>query len=170
MHIDLESLASYVATCWTFIMHRSTGILNFAVDIIKFTVHFCCCSLWCESCLFGVSLDRNQIKNQIFATPEESSTCTSVLLEAVGLLIDPKLPWVCKTVGYLLQQKAFTLFREIILTGKVCIYCFHPLRKKGSSFSLWCFVYCILSLCAFCFLFPLFEFEIFHTLLLVLEL
>lgn len=60
------------------------------------------------------------MKNQLFATPEEPSTSTMVLLEAVVLLINPKLPWVCKTVGYLLQNKAFSLFREIILTGKVC--------------------------------------------------
>ena len=58
--------------------------------------------------------------SQLFATPEESNTYTIVLLEAVVLLIDPKLPWVCKTVGYLLQKKAFSLFRDIILTGKVC--------------------------------------------------
>jgi ubiquitin-protein ligase E3 C len=37
------------------------------------------------------------------------------------LLIDPKLPWACKVVGYLLQRNAFALFREIVLTGKVCI-------------------------------------------------
>jgi ubiquitin-protein ligase E3 C len=51
--------------------------------------------------------------------PEESSVSTTLLLEAVVLLIDPKLPWVCNIVGYLLQRKAFTLFREIALTGKV---------------------------------------------------
>ncbi|XP_048321213.2 E3 ubiquitin-protein ligase UPL6 [Ziziphus jujuba] len=69
-------------------------------------------------CLKAVHQNRNQIKNQLFILPEESSTSTTLLLEAVALLIDPKLPWACKIVGYLLQRKAFTLFREIVLTGK----------------------------------------------------
>ncbi|XP_024025559.1 E3 ubiquitin-protein ligase UPL6 isoform X1 [Morus notabilis] len=69
-------------------------------------------------CLKAIHQNRNQMKNQLFATPEEPSTSTTVLLEAVVLLINPKLPWVCKTVGYLLQNKAFSLFREIVLTGK----------------------------------------------------
>ncbi|PON64889.1 HECT domain containing protein, partial [Parasponia andersonii] len=69
-------------------------------------------------CIKAIHQNRNQLKNQTFATPEDSGTFTTVLLEAGGLLIDPKLPWVCKTVGYLLQKKALTLFREIVLTGK----------------------------------------------------
>lgn len=59
------------------------------------------------------------MRNQLFATLK-SDTSTTVLLESVVLLIDPKLPWVCKTVGYLSQKKAFSLFRDIILAGKVC--------------------------------------------------
>jgi len=51
----------------------------------------------------------------------DSSLTATLLLEAVVLLIDPKLPWACKVVGYLLQRNAFALFREIVLTGKVCI-------------------------------------------------
>lgn len=52
--------------------------------------------------------------------PEESSVSMTLLLEAVVSLIDPKLPWVCNIVGYLLQRKTFSLFREIALTWKVC--------------------------------------------------
>lgn len=52
-------------------------------------------------------------------TPKESSTSTTLLLETVVLLIDPKLPWVCNIVGYLLQRNTFSLFREIALTWKV---------------------------------------------------
>lgn len=67
-------------------------------------------------------LDRNQLKDQLFASPQECTVPTTLLLETVVLLIDHKLPWVCKTVSYLLERKAFTLFREIILTGRVCIW------------------------------------------------
>ncbi|KAF3456410.1 hypothetical protein FNV43_RR01060 [Rhamnella rubrinervis] len=69
-------------------------------------------------CLKAVHQNRNQLKNHLFMTPEESSIATTVLLETLVLLIVPKLPWACKIVGYLLQRKAFTLFREIVLTGK----------------------------------------------------
>lgn len=46
---------------------------------------------------------------------------TVLLLDAVVLLIDPKLPWACKTVRYLSERSTITLLREIVLTGKVCI-------------------------------------------------
>lgn len=51
--------------------------------------------------------------------PEDSGT---LLLESVVLLIDPKLPWVCKIVGYLLQRNAFTLLRDLVHTVKVFIF------------------------------------------------
>jgi len=54
--------------------------------------------------------------------PEESSISMTLLLEAVVSLIDPKLPWVCNIVGYLLQRRTFSLFREIALAWKVCFY------------------------------------------------
>ncbi|XP_050130420.1 E3 ubiquitin-protein ligase UPL6-like isoform X8 [Malus sylvestris] len=72
-------------------------------------------------CMKAVHQNRNQLKDQLFAAPEETTTSTTLLLEALVLLIDPKLPWACETVGYLLQRKAFILYREIILTGKESI-------------------------------------------------
>ncbi|KAL5782068.1 hypothetical protein ACOSP7_007097 [Xanthoceras sorbifolium] len=70
------------------------------------------------ACIQAVHQNRNHLKDQLLATPQESSETTTLLLEAVVLLIDPELPWVCKTVGYLLQRNAFTLLRELVLTGK----------------------------------------------------
>ncbi|CAL8991067.1 unnamed protein product [Prunus brigantina] len=72
-------------------------------------------------CVKAVHQNRNQLKDQLFAAPEVETVSTTLLLEAVVLLIDPKLPWACKTVSYLLQRKAFTLYRDIILTGKESI-------------------------------------------------
>lgn len=70
------------------------------------------------ACVQAVHENRDRLKEELLMKPEESSVSTTLLLEAVVLLIDPKLPWVCNIVGYLLQRKAFTLFREIALTGK----------------------------------------------------
>ncbi|KAI9194675.1 hypothetical protein LWI28_008103 [Acer negundo] len=70
------------------------------------------------ACIRAVHQNRNYLKDQLLVTPEESSESTTLLLEAVVLLIDPKLPWVCKIVSYFLQRNAFTLLRELVLTGK----------------------------------------------------
>lgn len=59
------------------------------------------------------------MKDQLFVTPEESNTPPTLLLEAVVLLIDSRLPWTCKVVSYLLERNVFTLLRELIVTGKV---------------------------------------------------
>ncbi|GMN55087.1 hypothetical protein TIFTF001_024203 [Ficus carica] len=83
-------------------------------------------------CLKAIHQNRKQMKNDLFAMPEESNASTTVLLEAVVLLINPKLPWVCKTVGYLLQKKAYTLFRDIILTGKENMYSYTNIGKVSS--------------------------------------
>ncbi|KAG4942304.1 hypothetical protein JHK82_046507 [Glycine max] len=40
------------------------------------------------------------------------------LLEVLVLLIDPKLPWSCNLVQYLIQNNGVGLLREIVLTGK----------------------------------------------------
>ncbi|XP_050375233.1 E3 ubiquitin-protein ligase UPL6 [Argentina anserina] len=69
-------------------------------------------------CIKAVHRNRTHLKDQLFASPSESSVPTTLLLETVALLIDQELPWVCKTVSYLLERKAFALFREIILTGR----------------------------------------------------
>ncbi|KAI8561897.1 hypothetical protein RHMOL_Rhmol04G0377700 [Rhododendron molle] len=70
------------------------------------------------SCIWAVHHNRNQLLDQLFLTSHKSSTPTILLLEAVVMLIDPRLPWSCKIVGYLLQRNTYNLFREIILTGK----------------------------------------------------
>ncbi|XWS08452.1 hypothetical protein CRYUN_Cryun40dG0003700 [Craigia yunnanensis] len=66
----------------------------------------------------AIHQNRNQLRDQLLMTPEESSASTTILLEALVLLLDPKLPWACKTVGYLMQRNVFSLFREVILTVK----------------------------------------------------
>ncbi|KAK4586405.1 hypothetical protein RGQ29_023518 [Quercus rubra] len=70
------------------------------------------------ACVEAVHQNRNQLKEQLLMKPEESSVSMTLLLEAVVSLIDPKLPWVCNIVGYLLQRKTFSLFREIALIWK----------------------------------------------------
>lgn len=70
-------------------------------------------------CLYSILLDRNQLKDQLLLTTKESNASAIPLLEVLVLLIDPKLPWSCKIVGYLSQNNTFSLLREIILTGKV---------------------------------------------------
>ncbi|KAF2312706.1 hypothetical protein GH714_039704 [Hevea brasiliensis] len=69
-------------------------------------------------CIQAVYHNREQLKDQLLMTPWESSEPAVLLLEVVVFLIDQKLPWACKIVGYLLQRNAFTLFREIVLVGK----------------------------------------------------
>ncbi|XP_075654169.1 E3 ubiquitin-protein ligase UPL6 [Castanea sativa] len=70
------------------------------------------------ACVEAVHQNRNRLKEQLSMKPEESSVSMTLLLEAVVSLIDPKLPWFCNIVGYLLQRKTFSLFREIALTWK----------------------------------------------------
>ncbi|KAJ4721951.1 E3 ubiquitin-protein ligase UPL6-like protein [Melia azedarach] len=70
------------------------------------------------ACIQAVYQNRKELKDQLLVTPEESNTPTTLLLETVVLLIDPRLPWVCKAVGYLLQKNVFTLLRELVLTVK----------------------------------------------------
>ncbi|XP_058212296.1 E3 ubiquitin-protein ligase UPL6 isoform X3 [Rhododendron vialii] len=70
------------------------------------------------ACIWAVHHNRNQLLDQLFLTSDKSSSSTILLLEAVVMLIDPRLPWSCKIVGYLLQRNTYNLLREIILTGK----------------------------------------------------
>ncbi|KAM0984714.1 hypothetical protein EV2_012489 [Malus domestica] len=83
-------------------------------------------------CIKAVHQNRNQLKDQLFAAPEEPTMSTTLLLEALVLLIDPKLPWACETVGYLLQRKAFVLYREIIFTGKESIRTHNSIGRVSS--------------------------------------
>lgn len=70
------------------------------------------------ACISAVYQNRNKLKDQLFLGSDNYSAATVILLEAVRMLIDPGLPWSCKTVGYLLQRNAYSLFRDIILAGK----------------------------------------------------
>ncbi|MBA0651830.1 hypothetical protein Goklo_019132 [Gossypium klotzschianum] len=70
------------------------------------------------ACIQAIHHNRNQLKDQLLMTGEEPSASTTILLQALVLILDPKLPWACKTVGYLLQRNVFSLFREVILTAK----------------------------------------------------
>ncbi|KAL6343864.1 hypothetical protein AAG906_027635 [Vitis piasezkii] len=70
------------------------------------------------ACIQAVHQNRNQFKGQLLMTSDEPSSPTILLLEAVVMLLDPKLPWVCKIVGHLLQRNTYSLLREIVLTAK----------------------------------------------------
>ncbi|XP_010549016.1 PREDICTED: E3 ubiquitin-protein ligase UPL6 [Tarenaya hassleriana] len=70
------------------------------------------------ACIEAVHHNRNHLKDQLLVTSQEANVSTTLLLEAVVLLLDPKLPWVCKIVSFLLQRNVFTLFREIVTTAK----------------------------------------------------
>ncbi|KAL2338912.1 hypothetical protein Fmac_013358 [Flemingia macrophylla] len=71
-----------------------------------------------HACIRALHQNRNHLKDQLLLTPEELNVSTIPLLEVLVLLIDPKLPWSCRTVEYLFQNNALSLLREIILTGK----------------------------------------------------
>ncbi|KAK2448472.1 E3 ubiquitin-protein ligase UPL7 [Trifolium repens] len=70
------------------------------------------------NCIRAVHHNRNQLKDQLLLTPKDCNASAIPLLEVLLLLIDLKLPWSCKIVGYLSQNNGFGLLREIILTGK----------------------------------------------------
>nr|VDD46119.1 unnamed protein product [Brassica oleracea] len=61
---------------------------------------------------------RDRLRDQLLVTTEEASTSTAILMEAMSLVLDPKLPWVCKTVSYLQKRHIFKLVREIVITAK----------------------------------------------------
>jgi ubiquitin-protein ligase E3 C len=71
------------------------------------------------TCIEAIHQNRNRLRDQLLVTPEEASISTAILMEAVSLLLDPKLPWVCKIVSYLQKRKVFKLVREMVTTAKV---------------------------------------------------
>ncbi|XP_057472155.1 LOW QUALITY PROTEIN: E3 ubiquitin-protein ligase UPL6-like [Actinidia eriantha] len=83
-------------------------------------------------CIRAVHHNRNQLKDQLFMTSDKIGAPTILFLEAVVMLIDPRLPWSCKIVGYLLQRNTYSLLREIVLIGKGSIN-FHDSIGKISS-------------------------------------
>uniref|UniRef100_A0A2P2KLS9 HECT-type E3 ubiquitin transferase n=1 Tax=Rhizophora mucronata TaxID=61149 RepID=A0A2P2KLS9_RHIMU len=66
----------------------------------------------------AVSQHREQLRDPLLMTPMESNFPLALFLEAVIVFLDPKLPWACKVVGYLLQRNTFFLFRGIVLAVK----------------------------------------------------
>eukprot|EP00262_Sarcandra_glabra_P021052 TRINITY_DN8660_c0_g1_i1.p1 TRINITY_DN8660_c0_g1~~TRINITY_DN8660_c0_g1_i1.p1 ORF type:complete len:1037 (+),score=192.54 TRINITY_DN8660_c0_g1_i1:201-3311(+) len=68
-------------------------------------------------CIKAIHLNRDWLKDQLLMSSESSSMPTIILLETVVILTDANLPWACKIVGHLLQRNAFTLLRDIVLTG-----------------------------------------------------
>ncbi|CAK9328904.1 unnamed protein product [Citrullus colocynthis] len=70
------------------------------------------------ACIQTVHHNRNQLRNQLFAVPENNSTPATLLLDTIVFLLQPELPWVCKIVGYFLERNAYALIRDITLTGK----------------------------------------------------
>ncbi|XP_048570079.1 E3 ubiquitin-protein ligase UPL6 [Triticum urartu] len=65
-------------------------------------------------CVHAVHQKRYDWNNQLLMSVQSTSMPFVQLLETVACLINPKLPWNCKVVGYLQQKKIYCLFRGII--------------------------------------------------------
>ncbi|XP_019096388.1 PREDICTED: E3 ubiquitin-protein ligase UPL6-like [Camelina sativa] len=70
------------------------------------------------TCIEAIHQNRNLLRDQLLVTPEEASISTAILMEAMALLLDPKLPWVCKIISYLQKRNIFKLVREMVTTAK----------------------------------------------------
>ncbi|RID80343.1 hypothetical protein BRARA_A03013 [Brassica rapa] len=70
------------------------------------------------TCIEAIHQNRDRLRDQLLVTPEESTISTAILMDAMSLLLDPKLPWVCKIVSYLQKRNIFKLVREIVTTAK----------------------------------------------------
>ncbi|TYI07185.1 hypothetical protein ES332_A10G210000v1 [Gossypium tomentosum] len=71
------------------------------------------------ACIQAIHQNRKQLKDQLLMAPEEATASTTILLQTLFLFLDPKLPWACKAVGYLMQRNVFFLFREVILMENI---------------------------------------------------
>ncbi|CAI0467575.1 unnamed protein product [Linum tenue] len=69
-------------------------------------------------CILSLYQNRSRFRQQLLVPDAESVMQSTVLLEAVAALIDPKLPWACKTVSYICHRNVFALFREIVLAER----------------------------------------------------
>ncbi|XP_062179642.1 E3 ubiquitin-protein ligase UPL6-like [Phragmites australis] len=67
-------------------------------------------------CVQAVYQKRHDWGSQRLTASGTASVPSVSLLETVACLINPKLPWNCKVVGYLLRRKIYCLFRGIILS------------------------------------------------------
>ncbi|XP_057476366.1 E3 ubiquitin-protein ligase UPL6-like isoform X1 [Actinidia eriantha] len=83
-------------------------------------------------CIRAVHHNRNQLKDQLFMTADKTSAPIILFLETVVMLIDPRLPWSCKIVGYLLQRNTYSKLREIVLTGKGSINTHYSIGRISS--------------------------------------
>ncbi|KAI5650965.1 hypothetical protein M9H77_36970 [Catharanthus roseus] len=69
------------------------------------------------ACIHAIYENRTQLGDQLLGS-NRHGTSAILLLEAVHLLIDHRLPWACKTVSYLLDRNVLVMVRNIILTLK----------------------------------------------------
>ncbi|KAG2624787.1 E3 ubiquitin-protein ligase UPL6-like isoform X1 [Panicum virgatum] len=67
-------------------------------------------------CVQAVYQKRHDWGSQLLTAPVSTSVPSVSLLETVACLINPKLPWNCKVVGYLQRRKIYCLFRGIIIS------------------------------------------------------
>lgn len=66
-------------------------------------------------CVYAVHQKRYDWSNQLLLPVESSAMPFVRLIEAVACLLNPKLPWNCKVVGYLQYKRIYCLFRGIII-------------------------------------------------------
>lgn len=59
---------------------------------------------------------RHDWGSQLLMPPESTPKPCGSLLETAACLINPKLAWNCKVVGYLQRKKIYCLFRGIIIS------------------------------------------------------
>lgn len=69
------------------------------------------------SCLQAIHHNREHLKGQLLMPSKYCSMPTIILLETVASLINHDLPWVCEVIDHLLQQRVFSMLRNIFLTG-----------------------------------------------------
>lgn len=77
-------------------------------------------------CMKTIYHERDDLKNQLLMP---SGMPTTILLDTVAILINPDLPWACKVIDHLLQQKIFFLLRGIILMNNMK----DPENRSGMS-------------------------------------
>ncbi|EPS68435.1 hypothetical protein M569_06334, partial [Genlisea aurea] len=87
-----------------YLSHR--GLVDYRIKILA------------HACILAVYENRSQFIDQLFMTNEMPNQPVNILMDAMILLIDGRLPWACKTVCYLCRRNAYSMFREIILTVK----------------------------------------------------
>ncbi|CAN6467252.1 unnamed protein product [Victoria cruziana] len=69
------------------------------------------------ACVQAIHQNRDGLKDQLFLSSNSAGVPSVILLETVASLIDSNLPWVCKVVQFFSEQNAFSLLRDIVLTG-----------------------------------------------------